>query len=204
MERLEEEISALEDKLLDPFTLTEREKTRASHRYRKLSDELSAAYDRRLPPAAPYRAREGAVEVTAEIEAEVEESSVTFTGNTGLRLKLLTTEALHIGHLALSEPTDRCLLPWAHTATLRAVVRIAFEHLDMRALQMQTRLDLEPLGFQTAGGGWWLLSRSDFERLEHYLKPVWVRRRLYFHPDWSDWVRYRRWRAYRKAHDLSR
>ncbi len=196
LERLETERLELDEHLLDPFGLSEREVARLGRRYREVTDALSVLYDARLPPPGPrYRVREGAVEVWGDEEG----ARVLFGSNAGLAVTLIlpVSEAQEgrIGHLVLSEPEDACLLPWARERVVNAVARTAFERLGVRALQLQTSFDLSGSHFRVAGGGWWTLSRKAYEEAEGYARPTPRRvRRLVLHPSWPDWVAYRRWR----------
>ena len=204
-ERLEAERLELDERLLDPFGLSEREVERLKRRYREVTDALFALYDARLPPPGPrYGVREGAVEVWGD-EAG---GAVLFRSNAGLAVTLIlpTLEAGdgeakqegRVGHLVLAEPEDKCPLPWARERVLNAVARIAFERLGVRALQLQTSHDLSGSHFRAAGEDWWTLSRAAYEAAEGYGRRQSRRaRRLLLHPSWPDWAARRRERKRR-------
>ncbi|MDZ7704012.1 MAG: ABC-F family ATP-binding cassette domain-containing protein [Trueperaceae bacterium] len=208
---LEREATQIEEALQDPFGRSYHDLERLTQRARQLVHERSELYDRRLEPPLPrYRQREGSVIVEGNETDDPQPGLSTYqlTSNTGLGLTLLRHDADRLGHLLLREPNDRCLLPWARHAALRAVTRLAFERLDVAALQLQSDDDLSPL--ETSGwqqqGDWWLCLRSDFEVAEGYRRPeaTKVRRRtLYFHPAWRHWVAYRRNRLERVRRSAS-
>ncbi|MDQ3458275.1 MAG: hypothetical protein M3498_03065 [Deinococcota bacterium] len=168
LERLETELIRLEEALMDPLRLGERDLRRLRARRRELLDELSLLYDAPLPPPAPrLERREGPVRVWLE---EEEAGRALLLSNAGLRLRLLGYET-GTGHLALGAEEDRCTLLWALQPALRAAARLAFESLGVHVLQVQSELDLREAGFLDAGGGWWLQSRDDFERREGFVRP---------------------------------
>jgi len=188
LERLEGERLELERVLEDPLLLTERDRLRLTGRWREVLERLSELYDARLPPPGPaYETVEAGVRVfTDALVRPVEVSSTP-----GLTVRLLTSEEPRVGHLVLLEAEDRCTLPWARRAVLRGTVRLAFEHLGFHALQTQTEESLAGAGFQDAGGGWWVLSRADYERNEGYVRPKRRKRRLAF-PSGQGWAARRR------------
>ena len=192
LERLELERLELDARLLDPFGLSEREVERLERRYREVLDALSLLYDARLSPPGPrYRVREGVVEVWGDEEG----LTVLFGSNAGLSVTLIlpTGQEGRLGHLVLREPEAGCLLSWARDRVINAVARVAFERLEVRALQLQTTHDLSGSHFRAAGGEWWTLSRELYERAEGYgARPTRRVRRLELHPSWPDWVAYRR------------
>ena len=199
-ERLEVERMELDERLLDPFGLSEREVERLKRRYREVTDALFTLYDARLPPPGPrYGVREGAVEVWGD-EAG---GAVLFGSNAGLAVTLILPELEagqegRVGHLVLAELEDGCLLPWARAGVVNAVSRIAFERLGVRALQLQTPHDLSGSHFRAAGEGWWTLSRRAYEEAEGYgVRPASRRARRLLHPSWPDWVAHRRERKRR-------
>lgn len=163
--RLEIELLALEERLLDPWRLSVREQRRLKARRRELFDELSLCYDARLEPAPPpYYALEQGVEVTAEPATE----GFAFYSESGVRA-LLRLNPAGIGHLTLRAATDRMTLTWALEAAICAITRLAFERLEVWALQLQSVIDLRALGFVDGGEGWWVLSRARYERLRGFL-----------------------------------
>ena len=105
--RLEDELMKLEHSLEDPFLLSERERDRLERRLSPLLDELSVLYDKPLPPPLPrFYTREGVVEVTGDGAG----LSFEFSSNAGLGVRLFLED--EVGHLALHEPPDRCVLAW--------------------------------------------------------------------------------------------
>lgn len=162
--RLEIELLALEERLLDPWRLSVREQRRLKARRRELFDELSLCYDARLEPPPPYYALERGVEVTAEPTAD----GFAFCSESGVRA-LLRLNPAGIGHLTLQAATDRMTLTWALEAAICAITRLAFERLEVWALQLQSVIDLRALGFVDGGEGWWVLSRARYERLQGFL-----------------------------------
>ena len=163
--RLEAELQALDERLLDPWRLSVRERRRLEARRRELFDELSLCYDARLPPALPpYYAIEQGVEVTAEPAAE----GFVFHSESGVQA-VLRLDPTGIGHLTLRAAADRMPLTWALEAAIRAITRLSFERLGALALQLQTAIDLSALGFVDGGEGWWVLSRARYERLQGFL-----------------------------------
>jgi ATP-binding cassette subfamily F protein 3 len=165
-EELERERLELEDRLSDPFSLTERELARYRERYHEVLDALSVLYDARLPPAAPsLQARDGNVVVTEEAS---DGSRYTFTSNAGLRATVLFSPTAGVAHLALQEPSETCILPWARTRVMNALVRLAFERLGARALQLQSIEDLSETVLRPAGSDWWVLAREQYEQAHGY------------------------------------
>ena len=193
LERLELERLELDGRLLDPFGLSGREVERLERRYQAVLDALFTLYDARLSPPGPrYRALEGAVEVWGDEEG----SKVLFGSNAGLAVTLILPgpgQEGRVGHLALREPEEGCLLSWARDRVVNGVARVAFERLGVRALQLQSARNLSGSHFRAAGEGWWTLSREAYERAEGYGRRTTQRvRRLELHPSWPDWVAYRR------------
>lgn len=200
LERLELERLELEAKLDDPSLLGERSYARLKKRHQALMDDLSLCYDARLPAPLPrYAAREDGVTVSSNGE---EHGVIHFGSNAGLMASIHLPSHERIGHLVLHEPQESCILPWARLAALRAITRLAFEHLELRALQVPSSLDLSPAGFEMAGEGWWLRSREQYQRELGYVRPEAPKHRkekLIFHPHWLDWVRYRQAQQRRSA-----
>lgn len=172
--RLEDEALAIEDRLADPTRLTERDRERLRRRLRELTHERSERYDARLPPPGPaYRTAHAGVAVWTDGLG----APVVLESGAGLTVRLFREAAA--GHLAFNPPPGRCVLPWARAAVLRGAVRLAFEHLGLRVVQLQVGADertgsfteaLAAAGFQSAGEGWWLLDRDRYERLAGYVR----------------------------------
>ena len=164
LERLELERLELDAARLEAYRLTERERVRLERRYAELLDDLFATYEaRHFVPAPLYRKHEGAVWV----QVEETENGYLFTSNAALSVRLLVDNTL--GHFVLKR-SAACTLPWAKDAVLRLVVRVAFEHLNVHALQIQSDGDLSAAGFEDAGGEWWVLSRQRYEVAQGYVR----------------------------------
>jgi len=164
---LENELTTIDKKLLDPFQLAEREYDRLMLRQREIIDELSVYYDELLPTAFPtFELKSKAMSIVGDAASK---SRYHFTDSQKHYYKLLIQEG--IGHVvparALSDGLGLCLLK-----------EIAFERLGAKALQVQTNIDLKDCGFKDAGSGWWLAQRGDFERELIAGFPVYERLRL--------------------------
>ncbi len=169
LERLELERLSLEDALLDPYLLTERERERAKVRYADLFNELSLIYDAPFPEPLP--------------RFQVVKNGVLISSNGFLNhiclfetayevtVKVQKPSDKAIGHITFLSPKDSCLLTWARLALVKAVIEIAFERLELSALQVQTKDDLSNLGFQAAEANWWLLQRSYYEEQHGFIRP---------------------------------
>ena len=165
LESLEDERTMLETRLLDPLRLGERERERLEGRLRELFHELSeryeASYSAALPAPLPrYRAASGGVVMTTN---GLENGRADFATGASFGLRLLLPPGAAVGHVTVLEAEDACSLSWARIAALGALARIAFEHLGVKTLQVQTVDDLTGAGFEPAGGKWWLLSRARYE-----------------------------------------
>ena len=161
LERLELERLELEELRLTSYRLSEREQVRLERRYKNLLTDLFELYEaRQFIPTPLYQSREGAV----QIEVESVTNGYRFTSNTGLSIQLLKSgPPAHLGHLVIHQTEGQCTLAWARDAVLRLVVRVAFEHLEFRILQLQNGGDLSAAGFEAAGADWWVLSRARYE-----------------------------------------
>ena len=168
LERLELERLSLEDALLDPFLLSERERERAKLRYKEVFDELSLLYDAAYPEPLPrYQVSKDKVLISSN--GFTEQTCLFETAHeVGVRLQKPADKA--IGHILFLSPKDSCLVPWAKYTLLKAVIQIAFERLELSALQVQTSTDLSGLGFQAAEANWWLMQRSHYEKQERYIQ----------------------------------
>jgi ATPase subunit of ABC transporter with duplicated ATPase domains len=187
LEQLEDEAIALEEQLADPTRLTERERERLQQRLQEVTHRRAERYDARLPPPGPaYRVVRKGVAVWTDGLG----SPLVLASDPGLLINLFR-EGI-VGHLAFTPTEDRCVLPWARSAALQAAVQLAFEHLELRVLQLHTAeagefadgsateasatdatgwtTDPRAAGFQPAGEGWWLLDRARYERLSGYLR----------------------------------
>ncbi len=166
VEELEHERHELEETLLDPLRLTEREQQRLHERHHEVMDALSERYGQALPAAAPrYSYALAGVQVSSDGLCE---GVALLTIADVVHLKLLKPPEASVAHLSFVEMDDRCLLDWIKPLVLRLAARIAFEHLNCSALQIQQNTDLSSAGFQAAADGWWLFSRSRYEEQEGF------------------------------------
>lgn len=163
---LEDERSRLEDRLLDPLSLPPRERFRLEQRLRVVLDELSAVYDKQYPPARPrVSVRESGVRFGAVHHGD----DIEMIGPYGARGRIRRIGT--VGHLSLTADAGSDLLPWAREAMARAATRLAFYLFDVHTLQIHSRHPLHHAGLASAGSGWWIREREDFE-----LEEGWVRR----------------------------
>ena len=157
--RLESERLNLESSFEDPFA-SERERVRDRQRYRDLTEELMQAYDAALPTPLPsYRARYKSVTLTTD--GFVDDVATLTTSTFAFELRRSESAVTHV---RLLEPEETCSLAWARTHALIALQQIAFEHLNLSALQLQSQDDLTDAGFRAAGYGWWVVTLSEYER----------------------------------------
>ena len=163
LEALELERLSLEAQLLDPTLLSEREQARVQAHYAELLNDLSLRYDAELPDPLPrYSGTLWGVRVSTN-GFEAESSVAQFETSGAFKLRLFRPQSSGIGHLQFIDDEGSFSLPWARVAALETATRLAFERLDVSALQLQTVDNLEPLGFKNAGDGWWVLSLSRYE-----------------------------------------
>lgn len=169
LEQLEDERHAIEERLLDPFALSERERERLAARQCQLLDELSCFYDARLGPPPPLAAP-AMCGIALRADALPTAGRYRLAATSGLSATLIVGDG-SIGHLALLEPEDRCLLPWAREVTLELFARVAFEHLGVQVLQLHASHTAAPPFFSAAGGGWWSSTRLAYERSLGLVRP---------------------------------
>ena len=159
LERLELERLELEASFENPF-VGERDRVRDKQRYEWLITELMQAYDAGLPAPAPsYGASYKGVTLTTDGFVD-DVARIHTNGLFGLELRRTGT----VTHVRLLESEDACSLIWARCYALSALQRIAFEHLNLSALQIQSSDNLEGSGFKAAGQGWWVVTLSDYEQ----------------------------------------
>lgn len=171
LEALELERISLEHQLLDPLLLTDRELARIKGHYAEVLDELSARYDAALPEPLP-RYSETVSGITVHTNGFDSESPVAvFKVPDSWTVTLFRPKKSGVGHLRFGGSEQVCPLPWARRATLEAVTRLSFEHLDVAALQLQIDEDLGALGFKAGGHGWWVLSLGEYEKQLGYPPP---------------------------------
>ncbi|MCA9836780.1 MAG: ABC-F family ATP-binding cassette domain-containing protein [Trueperaceae bacterium] len=169
LERLELERLDLENVLLDPLLLSDRERERAKLRYSEVLNELSLLYNAPFPPPLPrYQVIKAGVLISTD---GFTDGSCLFETAYGAGVKLQRLPDKAIGHIRFLTPADSCLLGWARQALLKGVLEIAFERLELSALQIQTQEDLSSLGFQASQSNWWLAQRSTYEEQQGYLRP---------------------------------
>ncbi len=167
LEALEDESRALDDVLADPLRLSERDRTRLERRYRELTDLRSERYDARFPEPLPrYRAVEGGIGLTTNGDS----APLVLENDSSFPLHLFIDPQTHIGHLTLPGSASGCLLPWAEKALVRGALRLAFEHLNVRAVQLQSERDLSTAGLEPAGDGWWVQERERYAEREGLLR----------------------------------
>ena len=166
LERLEDERMELENQLFDPLALTERELERLEQRRNVLLNDLSELYNARLPPPPPrYQITLGGVTVTTN---GLENARAVFTTNASFSYALLLPVKSVVAHVVIKEVETSCSLGWARVAGLRGVAQVAFEHLNVNTIQLQSADNLSDAGFRDAGGNWWTLSFTQYERLNGF------------------------------------
>ena len=164
LDALELERLELEAQLLDPLLLSERELVRVKERYVEVLDSLSLAYDATFPEALPrYRYTRNGITVSTNGFEQARGLTAQFETSGGWSISLFRPEKSGVGHLRFVKSELFCSLPWARLTVLEIVTQLAFERLDVSALQLQTEDNLTPLGFKNAGNGWWVLSLSAYE-----------------------------------------
>ena len=167
LERLEGERARLEDALLDPLALPERERLRMERRLRAVIDDLSEGYDRLFPAAPP---RVVVVENGLRFGAVPAPDGLDVIGSACVRARIRRSG--RTAHLAATAAADGELLPWARSAILRAAARLSFYLLDVDTVQTHTRGSLDDAGFHPAGTGWWVMERDEFEESEGWMSRV--------------------------------
>ena len=168
LERLEDELMELEQLLFDPLALTERELERLNARRTVLMNDLSELYDARLPPPLPrYRVSFNGVTVTTN---GLENARAVFTTNALFSYTLLLPAKSAVAHVVIKEVETSCSLGWARVAALRGVAQVAFEHLNIKIIQLQSADNLANAGFKDAGGGWWIMTLAHYERLGGFVR----------------------------------
>ncbi|MEJ2665522.1 MAG: ATP-binding cassette domain-containing protein [Deinococcales bacterium] len=196
VEALEDEALAVDRLLEDPLLLAPRELDRLRERRRALDDALALAYDARLEPPQPrFAVHEQGLRIVADRLGNDLLAIAVDGGAAGLAMAALlrlqgsetpppaaqgdaalvatwpwarVTRAGPLAHVAITEPRDACLLPWARAAFVSAVARLAFLLLDVSALQLFCSEALPDTPLQDAGGGWWTWTRTAFERHESW------------------------------------
>jgi ATP-binding cassette, subfamily F, member 3 len=166
LERLEEERLELDERLLDPITLSERDYARAKLRSQELLDELSLLYDQYYPSPLP---RYHTVVNGVEVQADNFQGQVYFSSNVPVTIKLVIQGTA--AHLTLKETDDGCLLPWARINLLQGILRLCFRYFNASIVQHSSPFDLRHAGLEPSGENWWTLSCETFERLEGWVRP---------------------------------
>lgn len=165
LERLELERVALQEALFDPLMFSERDYQRLRQHLTELEHELSALYDQRYPEPLPqYQAQVNGI----VLGANMLHSDIQFVTDLPVTMKLVIQQ--NIGHLVLKEHEGHCLLEWSRNHLLQALARLCFLYFGVTALQHQSSHQLEGAMFQSAGAGWWVLSRDRFERCEGWVR----------------------------------
>jgi ATP-binding cassette subfamily F protein 3 len=171
---LEQHLAKLDERLLDPTCLSERDYQRLRKRHAEVIDALSTCYNQRQPaPQAAYSTVEQGIRVMLDscieegMPAEIADGVWCVSSTCGLYGRV----HLHgyMAHISLVQPADRCVLSWARRRALWALVRLLFEHVGVRGVQTQSAQPVT--GLQAAGAGWWVLNRHRFEVLEGYYSP---------------------------------
>ena len=190
LEALEDEARRVERLLEDPLTLAPRELERLQSRRAALLEALALAYEARSEPPSPrFRVRERGLAVVADRHGgdllvmavsdtdaaramqallRVEDGGADADDESVLRAwpwARVTAQGT-VGHVALTEPRDACLLPWARTALADGAARHAFTLLEVSALQLFCREPLPGTRLQDGGAGWWTWTRAGFARAE--------------------------------------
>ncbi len=169
LENLELERLTLEQRLLDPALLTERERDRAKLRLVELMNDLSVLYDSQYPEPLPrYQVSFAGLTVSSN---GFEGKSCVLSVSEDISMLLRTASESKVAHLSF-KTKGQCLLFWAKEALLKAAIQIAFEHLDLTALQLQDEANYSQLGFKSAANNWWILNRSHYEHQLKLIRPV--------------------------------
>lgn len=166
-ERLELERLSLEESLLDPFLLSERERQRCKLRYHEVWDELSVLYDEVFPEPLPrYQLQSDGLGLSSQGFIG---TSCLLESAYGIGVKVQKLAEKPIGHVSFVKPQGQVLLAWAKNALLKATLELAFERLELRALQIQEEADLLALGFQQLENNWWVQDRSSYEQRQGFV-----------------------------------
>lgn len=162
---LENERIRLEEALLDPSTLPERERLRTERRLRVVLEELSEHYDAQFPQPPPrVGVRESGVRFGALPHGDVAE----IVGPPGARAHVRRVG--RVAHLTVASDPASELLPWARSALVRAAVRLTFYLWDVDTLQIYSRHPLHGAGLASAGSDWWIRERRSFEAEEGWIR----------------------------------
>lgn len=162
----EEETQRLEEALMDPRALSQRERERAHGRIRVLTELRMLGYEQDQPPPAP---RFSALEPPVRLDADDEGETLTVQGDLPAlpRLKRVGT----VAHLIVPEPDGACWLPWARRALLLGAVRLAFEAWNPVAVQTPALAEEELAApWERWDREWWVLTRDAW--LRHQRWPV--------------------------------
>ena len=190
VETLEDERRAIDERLEDPLRLAPRERERLSRRRTVIDDRLAQAYDARFEPPAPrFRVRERGLTIHADrlgddllvmavpseqasramaqaLHALADRPGAT-TGAPGLPWPWARVHrSASVAHIAVHEPGQTCLLPWARSSLVEAAARFAFTLMDVTAVQVFSREALPGARLVDSGDGWWSWTRDDFARAE--------------------------------------
>jgi ATP-binding cassette subfamily F protein 3 len=165
LERLEDERTTLADLLSDPFRFSEREYARMQTHYQALTEALMQRYDAMLPEAAPrFRLQENIYSVWADTV----DGTLTIGSNTPAIIALKVEGS--ICHLNLRAPEGSSLTLTTYHHLINLLTRLAFWYLDARAVQHQSSFDLSATVLHHASDHWWLVSRSEYEREQGYIR----------------------------------
>jgi ATPase subunit of ABC transporter with duplicated ATPase domains len=167
LESAEDELLEIDSRLADPLLLGEREAARLRSRQRELIDVVSQLLDEGYPAPAPrFAVREAGISVGADFSG----TTLEFVVDAPCSISLLRHG--EVAHLLLREEEGSCLLPWVRIALVNAATRLAFYCLGVRVVQYAQPAALPPaparLLLAPAGGGWFVLNREDFLRLENW------------------------------------
>jgi ATP-binding cassette subfamily F protein 3 len=162
VETLEDEQAAIEALLEDPSRLSERERARLRERRATLIEARMLAYDARLPPPVPrYAATEPPLTLRADADptAGLAFRAADWPSTPRLRLQG------DVAHLILPEPEGTVWTPWARAAALRACLALIVPLLAPTAVQTRAGWPgAAPAPFTDLGDGWWVATRSAWER----------------------------------------
>ena len=165
-ERLEDERAVIEEALLDPLRLTDRDRTRLERRLRAVIDGLSELYDIRYPAPRPrVSVREAGIAFGANVSGD----ALDVEGPRGVFCRV--TRLAAVGHVVVRPQPGAELLRWARIAWLRAATRLAFYVFAVDTVQTFSNEDLEDAGLVWAGSGWWIAERARFEAAERWVRP---------------------------------